>query len=230
MLSTRERSPPNLPVSHVVAEKLRHLRLFDVHEVYPSSAEQRTILGAIGSAPLGKSLVSLDFEVAPEQDPLRDVVAALTGPNATHTLEWLKIDFVRAGEGFLHRDPAESPWSLATIPTLRHFVLDGYPAHVISRAPVPILEDALRSRRRSGHPPLGTICLGERFSLWNYVHFEDMEEDELREYAQLVQWMCAVVKAESPTTELTTESGSLEKIVADCLILADKRAQQTDSD
>ena len=211
---------------YLLAGKLRDAVLYSAYGAYyPTTADQRKILGAIGSALPGKSLISLEFPVAPGQNSLRDVVHALTGPNATHTLEQLTIDGYPSSAYFEDEDPAASPWALATIPTLTYLVVDGYPSDVITRSQVAILEDALLSRRRSGHPPLRTIGLGRVFSDFAYIYSTGWDAEQLREYAALLQRMWAVAKSESPTSELKTEHGGLEELIADCLAWADKIAQ-----
>ena len=120
---------------------------------------------------------------------------------------------------------------LTASPTLRQFFTwPPFLDEIITPSQLAILEESFRSRRLSGHPPLRTVCLTVRFSDLIDSDFTDWQAEELCDFAELLQRMCAVVKSESPTTELMTEDGDMSKLVQDCLDLAASRSQSSEGE
>ena len=162
-----------------------------------ATAQLRRIMEAIATAPPDKSLRSLHIRTGESRDAVREVVRALTAPTATHRLETFEIDCSDAYQLANEDDPAFSPWSLTTIPTLREIYVYSL-TDVINRRQAAILEESLRSRRLSGCPPLRTIRwtslfeqVPELFELWG---------DRADEVGSDLGFMYQVISAESPTT------------------------------
>ena len=163
-------------------------------------ADLQRIMEAIATAPPDKSLQDLWIQPGPTRDAMREVVHALTGPTATHTLETIVIDCSALPDLGNTEDPAYSPWLLTTIPTLREIFV--YCDHsIISPSQAAILQESLRRRRLSGCPPLGAIRFGNYFDDIEKMNFNENFYDRISEFDSNMESMHRVVLAESPTTE-----------------------------
>ena len=66
-----------------------------------------------------------------------------------------------------------------------------------------------------------TIFLGRSFEEMAHYSLEGGDSETLREFAHQLQRMRGVVEAESPTTKFEIEDGSVARLIADCLGMAD---------
>ena len=159
---------------------------------------------AISSLPPERSLSSLSVVVRSPEDVR--AVLSLADSTATHALQTIKVSVsVYAFEGEeetelgLFREDAEiSLFRLLTIPTLRSLALVTSCWLFLSATHVDILSDCVRTRARSGAPPLRTLAF-EKVSSWNV---ENIIEQSGEDVERIIEDIESLMKVESPSTSV----------------------------
>ena len=169
---------------------------------WESAAHCRDVLKVIGTPPPNSQVTTLSFVLGQnEYGDLDDmpiwIVEALAGPQATHALEHISIEFTLERDGWevtgYSLSPEANLWQLTTIRTLRSFELKGHCAYWLTPEYTSGFKESIRARSQSGAPPLAklSIALGDE-------DFDDVESEE--DFETIIGGMGEFMAVESPTT------------------------------
>lgn len=161
------------------------VRAINANATVPTASQLRTLIFSVETSHGNTSFAHMPCHI----------VQALVGPSATHSLESITIDFCDPDPCFVPEmlcdDVRSSLWRLALIPTLRSLCLRGgasialYPNHVA------VLKDCVRTRARSGAPPLEKIVVAH--GVYDFEREEELDHFALDE----IEYFLAI---ESPST------------------------------